>query len=484
MTVLTLALLLQASPPEQDVVHLKDGTRRFGRIIQETPENVVVETLIKGAKGQVVGSAKVSVPRSSIDRIERASAEALRKAEERSQAFAERGLRRAETLARLKPAPTVVDGARALRVEGTHFVLEGTSDEAFVKDVAACLEDVFAAYRKYFAVRRNADRKVSVYVLSDREEYDRFNTKREGGAIPAPAYYDPRGNHVVAYNMVQRALEKKLRGEILAARNDLDGFRMKVSTAERRIEQIARDLRQQIQTEAAEIRRRIRADGAGRKEERLREIDRQEKAALEDLKEQKSAIFKETQEARRSALADMEKCRQAVEHNERVLAQQNQAMFETLYHEAFHAFAANYLWEGSAQKEFPRWLHEGMACYFETSVAESAGLVHGSPHPQLLALWREKSVIRATFPTEKVLRGGVESFTLRHPSEADRQTTYYAHAWALAHFLVNRVTPAQLEAYVADVLAGGDPVKAFEQRTGLTCAQVDAELKRHIDGLR
>jgi len=259
---------------------------------------------------------------------------------------------------------------------------------------------------------------------------------------------------------------------------------MKVSTAERQIEQIARNVRDDIQKKAAEIRRAIRADGAGQKEERLREIDRQERAALEELRDDKSEIFKETREAKRQAVEEMEKCRKVMEHNERVLARQNQAMFETLYHEAFHAFAANFLWEGSAQKEFPRWLHEGMACYFETSVVEGASLVHGAPNPPLLKLWREKAVIRATFPVEKILRGGVESFSLRHPSEAERQTTYYAHAWALAHYLVSRATPAQLEAYVNDVLAGADPVKAFEQRTGLTCAQVDADLKRHIDELK
>ncbi len=42
---------------------MKDGTTRAGRIASETPEAVVLETLIKGPKGQIIGSGKVSIPR-------------------------------------------------------------------------------------------------------------------------------------------------------------------------------------------------------------------------------------------------------------------------------------------------------------------------------------------------------------------------------------------------------------------------------------
>jgi len=180
----------------------------------------------------------------------------------------------------------------------------------------------------------------------------------------------------------------------------------------------------------------------------------------------------------------MEKCRQAIEHNETVLALQNRAVFETLYHEAFHAFAAMYLWEGSGQKEFPRWLHEGMASYFESAATEGAILVHGSPHAGFLALLQEKTALRTVLPVQKILRGGPEEFTLAHPTDAARRTQYYAQSWAMAHYLAAHVSKEQLENYVVEVVSGKDPVAAFERLTGKSCDGFEAALKEHLDALK
>jgi len=166
-----------------------------------------------------------------------------------------------------------------------------------------------------------------------------------------------------------------------------------------------------------------------------------------------------------------------------VIAGQNSLMFETLFHEGFHAFASNYLWEGSGQKEFPRWLHEGMACYFERSVVESGMLIHGASYPEFLKLLKERYVLRTVFPVEKILRGGAEMFGLTHASQAERRTAYYAHSWGLAHYLASRVTSKEIETYVNDVLSGKDGVAAFERMTGKTCAQVDVELRAHLEAM-
>jgi len=216
----------------------------------------------------------------------------------------------------------------------------------------------------------------------------------------------------------------------------------------------------------------------------MADLDNQEKQAVADLKEGKDSAVSQLHEAKRLAAAEGEKSRKMIEHNEDVLAAQNRLMFETLFHEAFHAYAAMYLWKGSGEREFPRWLHEGMASYFETAVIEGAVLVHGAPHPGFLRLLREKQALRTTLPIEKVVRGGPEQFTLAHLSEAARQTDYYAHSWALAHFLALRVTRDQIEAYVDEVLAGKDPVAAFERLAGRSCVQLESDLKAHLDALK
>ena len=479
-----LILCLQAASGEQDVLVLKDGTSRTGRIVSESEREIVLETFIKSAKGQVVGSAKLTIAKSDIEKIERASAESRRQAEDRSKAFSERGVRRGEALAKITPVPARVEGRDGHQVTGVHFVLQSTCDPVFVKDLALCLDEVFAAYRKYFDIRRNADRKVRILVFSDRAEYDLYNLARNGGTVAPVAYYRIPDNTIAAYNLIEREKERQIRQETVESQKDIERFRNDVQTVERRIVDLARQLRQQIQDEAAEIRRRIRADGQPGRDQRIQEIDRREKQALEELKDGKAAAQKDLQEARRKANEAIEKCSQVIDRNEKVLAGQNSLMFETLFHEGFHAFAANYLWEGSGQREFPRWLHEGMACYFERSVVESGTLFHGAVHPELLKITKERFILRTNFPLEKVLRSGPEAFTLSHPTEAERRTAYYAQSWALAHYLVKKVTPKQIETYVNEVLAGKDSVEAFERMTGRKCAEIEAELRAHLDALK
>ncbi|HLF93628.1 MAG TPA: DUF1570 domain-containing protein [Planctomycetota bacterium] len=479
-----LLLLAQQPPSDVDVVTLKDGTTRSGRILSESAGEIVMETLIKGSKGQVVGSARTTVDKANVAKIERASEEARKKSAERSQAFGERGVRRAEALARVVPAAAEVEGAKGFRVTGTHTVLESTCEVGFVKDVAVCLEEVFGAYRRNFDIRRNADRKVKVFLFADKEEYVRFQKRRHGDAILNAAYYHSGENYIAAYNMVQRDEERRVRAEILRVEREIEGFKMEVATVERKVDGAAREIRKRIADAAAEARRGIRADGAGGKDERLRDVDRQEKQLLEDLKKDETGAQKELQDARRKANGAIENNRKIVDRNEKLLATQNRTMFEMLFHEGFHAFAANYLWEGSGREEFPRWLNEGMAGYFEMSAVEGGELIHGAAHPAFLALLREKAVLNTWVPVDQILKGVPGQFLMTHRSEQDRATAYYAQSWALAHYLSTRATRERLAAYLADVLAGKDGVGAFERLAGKPCREVEADLRKHVDGLK
>ena len=84
----------------------------------------------------------------------------------------------------------------------------------------------------------------------------------------------------------------------------------------------------------------------------------------------------------------------------------------------------------------------------------------------------------------KVIRSGPEVFTLAHPTDAERRTAYYAQSWALAHYLVKKTSPKQIETYVNEVLAGKDGVEAFERMAGKKCADVEAELRAHLEALK
>lgn len=481
-----LLVLLQAAQAEAevDLLTLKDGTTRSGRVVSESPTQFVLETLIKGSKGQIVGSAKVTIEKAVVQSVQRASDAARRKAEDRSTAFGSRAQRRTEALAKMKVEAVSLDGLRGFRVEGAHCVLESTCEIAFTKDVALCLEEVFGAYRRFFDVRRNAGAKVKVHLFDDRDQYAAFQVRRHGGAVMNPAYYHSEQNYIAAFNMIQKAEERRVRSEIVTLERQIDTYRADLASAEKRLAFLAADYRRKIQDAAAEERRSIKADGGGGKDARLSAVDRQERELLAGLKTDASEIAKELAAEKKKAVEAIEANRKVIDQNEKLIGAQNRAMFETLYHEGFHAFAMNHLWEAAGAIEIPRWLNEGMASYFETSLVEGAELVHGAAHPGFLEICRAEAVSSGLLPVEKLLAGGPENFLVTHRSQAARSGLYYAESWALAHYLSTRVTRDQIAAYVGEVLAGRDPVKAFEKMAGKSCREVGADLKKHLDALR
>jgi hypothetical protein len=478
---LLLALLRQE---DVDVLTLKDGTTRAGRIVSESGSQIVLEALIKGAKGQIVGSAKVTIEKDAIQSVQRASEEARKKAADRSTAFGSRGQRRTEALAKMKVEPLAVDGLRGFRVEGAHSVLESTCEVAFTKDVALCLEEVFGAYRKFFDVRRNAEAKVKVHLFDDKDQYAAFQVRRHGAAVMNPAYYHSEQNYIAAFNMVQKAEERRIRSEIVALERQIDTYRADLASAEKRLAFLAADYRKKIQDAAAEERRAIKADGEGGKDARLQALDRREKELLEGLKNEATDVAKGLAAEKKKAVEAIDTNRKVIDRNEKLLAAQNRVMFETLYHEGFHAFAMNHLWEAAGPREIPRWLNEGMAAYFEMSVVEGGELIHGAPHPGFLGICRDDAARSGLMPVEKLIVGGPEHFLVTHRSQAARSGLYYGESWALAHYLSTRATRERIAAYVSDVLAGQDPVKAFEKMAGRSCREVEAELKKHLDALR
>ena len=284
--------------------------------------------------------------------------------------------------------------------------------------------------------------------------------------------------------MVQKAEERRVRAEIVTLEGQIVTYRSDLAAAERKVSVLAADYRKKIQDAAENERRAIRADGGTGKDVRLKQVDRQEKELLDGLKSDASEIQKELTAEKKKAAEAIEANRKVIDRNERTLAGQNRSMFELLYHEGFHAFANNYLWEGAGQVEFPRWLHEGMAAYFEMSAVEGGDLVHGAPHAEFVNICRLEAARSGLLPVEKIVRGGPGHFLVTHRSELRRSGLYYAESWALAHWLSTRATREQVAAYVGDILDGQDPVKAFEKLAGRPCREVDLELKKHLDGLK
>lgn len=151
-------------------------------------------------------------------------------------------------------------------------------------------------------------------------------------------------------------------------------------------------------------------------------------------------------------------------------------LFAILYHEAFHAYAATFVYPplppervkaGAGTGELPRWLNEGLAQVFETAVVEAGEL--RADHPDKDRLTRVKDALKgkngaALVPLTDLLVAGKDSFLAHHADQTPAADRAYLTSWALAYYLTfdRRVvgTPA-FKQYLTAANSGDDPREAF-----------------------
>lgn len=458
-----------------DVLHLRDGGRKEGVIASETDDSVVLEITLRGAKGETLGLGKTVVPKTQILRMERMPEGARAKARERLAAFTDRGALLAAALEKIRPVPDALfEGRPGCRTESEVFILRTTCPEPLAKETTHALNQMFSAFQRHFAVRRNAGKKVTVIFFANRAEYDAFQQQTMGGAVMNPAFFNPKANHIAAFNRVETAKAEAVRKAINEAEKDIENCKVKINLEEARIERRVREIKAQVNELVTQAKRDSRGDPKAEAE-----INRQKKEIFDNLKRQEQEIREQLNGYRKQMDQEIEQNREVVRANRTVLANQSRAMYETLFHETFHAFAANFLWAERDDGRLPHWLHEGMATYYERSVVEAGELIHGSVDPAMLELAK-----RATLPLEKIVVAGGEDFAVTHPKEVDRSNAHYASAWGLAHYLISRgTTREQFEAY-AKASQAGDAKKAFEALAGKSLSQMEPEWRAYLSGLK
>ncbi|MHC4606580.1 MAG: DUF1570 domain-containing protein [Planctomycetota bacterium] len=474
-TLPAVLLLVCAQDPQCDVLHMKDGSVREGFILAEKAEAVTLEILMKGSKGEINGLIKVDFPRADIARIERMPDEGRKQARKRAAWFADRRKRLAAALAKIRPAPAAVEGKKGLRAVGSFFEVLSTCDERFLKEVTYDLELVFDAYQEFFSIQRKKTPRIKVYLFADKAEFQRFQIDKIETVVDNPAFYHSEDNYIAAYNMIQKEEAAKIRDEIHRLEQEIRDWKKKSRDEEKRVKEEAQELRREIARQAKAAKDQGAAPSA------VKEWQSQQMKKLKELERQAN---KDLRKFRKEANKAIEQCQKVISHNARVLKEQNKAMFEMLYHEAFHAFVNNLLWE-KRKTEIPRWLNEGMACYFERSVVENGSLVHGAVHPGFMKLLGGKMKENELHPLTKILKAGVELFVVAHGQDPTASGTCYAQSWLLVHYMTRKLTREQIDAYVESVtVKGRDPVAAFEKMMVQTTAQVEAALRKHHESLK
>jgi len=472
---------LAAADPESDVIVMKDGTRRVGLIAEESAESVILQVVVKGAKGQTVVSGRVTIPRREIAEIRRMPDDLRAKELARAAAFENRESERQARRDKITVASVRVAGRAGFVAAGDLFEVRTTCDEDFTVEACDALQQAYEGYLHHFKLRRSTKRKLPVMILRGREEYDKYVRANYGNVIENPAFYDPRKNVIVACNFIQEEDAAQAKEVIHGYQKQIEDCHKKLVAQEKEIDERARKLRSEIRDKARELRAEIRRMRAANSAALRREVDDWEKDQLKRVHELKMAARKELADYRKKTDDVVEECRMAIRRNKKILRDQNRVMFEVLFHECFHAFARNRLFR---DKEIPRWLNEGMASYYEMSVVEDGELIHGAPNGTLLEAYRTQAATRQLPDLESVLRAGGESFVVLHAKHRDHSTGAYAVSWALAHYLSARLTADQSNAYIDAVDSGADAASALEKALGQSLAELDEAVRAHVATLR
>jgi len=136
---------------------------------------------------------------------------------------------------------------------------------------------------------------------------------------------------------------------------------------------------------------------------------------------------------------------------------------QIMRHEYVHHFMLQHFPYG-----YPGWLVEGYADYFMTAniLPDAIEVGHISP---ARASW----LGRESMPLERVLSSSAWSF-----KDREDVARFYAKAWHMTHYMVSDPDRyKQLIAYMGRVAEGGDPVKAMEEATGRSIAELERELR-------
>lgn len=420
-----------------DVLHAKNGKSYQGAVVEETAAEVRFQIVQRKAGRPTVGF-QVSFPRGEIKKLDKLGGKDREELTSRMT-----GLNPVDEMAGLlKPAVFVLsDKKEGLSYASDHFSLASNANEEIVRRVAARLEQIYAAYTFYLPpATRNAklNSVTTIYLVQSVAEYQNMVKAQGRSAFNPAVYYDTGG-----------------RNEIVAG-GDL----------------------QQLGNKLADIRR-------GHAE------------LLERIKRQEAEVKKLPKgEVQQRAKDQLQRARQEIvqakEQNEELFRHATRQLFRTLYHEAFHAYLANFAFPPS-RGEVPRWLNEGLAQVFEEAYADGELQVGRVEAARL-----EKAQTSELLPLADLVRSTPAQFVVAHGQDRQTADRHYLTSWALAHYLMfgKRVvgTPA-LEDYLtalngrADAKSGArergaDPAEALTRLAGRPLPDLEKELKDYVGKLQ
>ena len=390
-----------------DTIKLKNGSVFKGLILEEN-ETAVRFQHVRRSVGRPTVSMTVNLRRSEIDKIQKlpeAEHELLKSRLKELDPSGEGERKRMETL-ELKAIDWNGKSNGARRYDSDHFSLISDAPDDIVRRTAVRLEQIYTAYVHFLRPRFPGGKPTTIILYPSLEDYQAMLEKR-GWKLQNPAFFEPASNRIVCGS------------NLLKLGNDLEKIRRE--NTEQRLELDRRE---------AELRRLY-----GKKPT---ELARHMQQVLEN----------------RRIIA------QAERYNDAIFDGATKRLFSILYHEAFHAYACNFVYPPAGKdarpenpsSELPCWLNEGLAQIFETAIVESGELRVGHADKERLLRVKEALKKNELMTVKELLAINSKAFLIQHNDDRIASDRAYLASWALALYLTfdrRLLGSNQLDAFVA-----------------------------------
>jgi hypothetical protein len=413
-----------------DEVHLKSGRTLHGLLVKDEGNQILFRCINRkpGVRTVVIG---VTIPRGEIKDLDLLDEDERALLTNRLKALdASRGEAVKMASLELKPADWGKGGkGKGLGYESAYFTLTSNAPEDVVRRAAFHLEQIYGAYARFLPPRKDGEA-TTILLATSLADYQAL-LKEQGKLLLNPAFYDVARNQIVC-------------GTDLVRLGDELG----------RARQKNQRLLQDLKDREAELQRLYKGKAP-------------------------AALLKPLQEGR------LEVDRSNKQYDD-LFQTATRQLFRTLYHEAFHAYLANFVYP-PGETEVPRWLNEGLAQIFETCFVEGGELRVG--HADKVRLERAQAALRKgdLVAVADLLDSGPKQFVIVHASDQQTADRHYLTSWALAFYLTfdrKLLGTKAMDGYVHALHRGVHPREAFTDLVGEPLPQFEKGFRQYLSRLR